>query len=370
MARRVWAVMAAALCLAAAPAAPDWTHGLGMHDLETEIGARADDAVAAHRLNPADAGRIKDEVGKLHADEQARRDARDFPEAEYNRINDALLKLAAEVPVLPPLHPAESAPSGGWVEPSAPAALDLSGYRLTFDDDFDRADIAPDGGQARWYAPVHKDFGEAHFEPPGPGGPFRIVRNGPLGMGGSALAITASKGGGGWRSGLIQTLDGRGRGFAQQYGYFEIRARLPRGQATWPAFWLLTQNGLTDPTVTRGEIDILEQYGSAPEKIHSSVHLWPAGARNAGGLPGHWYKSEKVLVGDMSSAFHRYGAMVTPEWVIVYYDGRELARFPTPPQYRTPVYMLVNLAMHEKNLAQATSPSVMLVDYVRAYAKG
>jgi beta-glucanase (GH16 family) len=55
--------------------------------------------------------------------------------------------------------------------------------------------------------------------------------------------------------------------------------------------------------------------------------------------------------------------------VITYYDGAEMARFPAPPQYRTPVYMLVNLTMHEKELAQATNPSVMLVDYVRAYAK-
>lgn len=368
MARRTWLAVAALACIGASPP-PPWTNGLGMHDLETEIGARADDAVAQHKLSPAAALRIKGEVDALHTDEQARREARDFPEAQYKRINDALLQLAAEVPTLPPLHPREDVPTGAWIEPTAAADLDLTGYRLTFSDEFDRADIAPDGGHAHWYAPVHKSFGEARFEPPGPGGPFRIVHNGPLGLGGAALAITAVKDRDGWRSGLIQTLDGRGEGFAQKYGYFEMRAKVPRGQATWPAFWLLTRNGLTDATVTRGEIDVLEQYGSAPEKIHSSVHLWPAEARNAGGLPGHWYKSEKVVVGDMSSAFHRYGALISPEWVITYYDGRELARFPTPPQYRTPVYMLVDLAMHEKNIGQATSPSVMLVDYVRAYAK-
>ena len=281
-----------------------------------------------------------------------------------------LLKIAAEVPILPPLHPAEAAPaSAGWILPDKPAALDLSGYRLSFDDEFDRADIAPDGGKARWYAPVHADFGQARFQPPGPGSPFRIVRRGLLGAGGGVLAISAIKTSDGWRSGLIQTLDGHGRGFAQQYGYFEMRAKLPRGQATWPAFWLLTQNGLTDPTVTRGEIDVLEQYGSAPEKIHSSVHLWPASARNAGGLPGHWYKSEKIPVGDMASGFHRYGVMLTPDWLVTYYDGMELSRFPMQPQYRTPVYMLVNLTMHAKNLDHASSPSVMLVDYVRAYAR-
>ena len=275
------------------------------------------------------------------------------------------------MPDVPPLHPVETAPASlAWIQPSAPAPLDLRGYHLSFDDEFDRPDIAPDGGEGRWYAPVHSDFGEARFQPPGPTGPFQIVRSGPLGVAGASLGISATHAPDGWRSGLIQTLDSHGRGFAQTYGYFEMRARMPKGQGTWPGFWLLTRNGLVDPTVTRGEIDVVEQYGSSPEKIHTSVHLWPSNARNAGGLPKHWYRSQKVTVGDMSSAYHRYGAMLTPDWVIIYYDGMEISRFPMLPQYRTPVYMLVDLTMHEKNLAQATSPSTMLVDYVRAYAKG
>ncbi len=349
---------------------PAWAAGLGTRDLEAEIGARADDAVAHHKLDPTRAEALKDQVRTLRADEQARRAALDFPPAEFDRIETALLKLASQVPELPPLHSPEEAPTAlGWTEPASPTPLDLTGYHATFGDEFDRLNITADGGKGPWYAPVHSSFGEAQFEPPGPAGPFKIVHGGPLGIGGSALAISANRDKGGWRSGLIQTLDSHGRGFAQQYGYFEMRAKLPKGQATWPAFWLLTQNGLTDPTVTRGEIDVLEQYGSSPEKIHSSVHLWPAAARNAGGLPGHWYKSEKIPVGDMSSAFHRYGVMLTPQWVITYYDGLETSRFPMLAQYRTPVYMLVDLTMHPKGLAQATNPSVMLVDYVKAYAK-
>ncbi len=350
---------------------PAWAAGLGMRDLEGEIQDRVGDAVSAHKLDAARGDGLKNQVQALQVGEQAHRAARDLSEAEFNRIMGELLKIAAQVPELPLLHPPEGPPVGaGWVLPTSRALLDLSGYHISFDDEFDRLDIAADGGKGRWYAPVHANFGEAKFQPPGPGGPFRIVRRGPLGAGGAALAITATRTSEGWRSGLIQTLDGHGRGFAQQFGYFEMRAKLPRGQATWPAFWLLTQNGLTDPTVTRGEIDVLEQYGSAPEKIHSSVHLWPASARNAGGLPSHWYKSEKIPVSDMADGFHRYGVMLTQDWLVTYYDGVELSRFPMQPQYRTPVYMLVNLAMHEKNLDHATSPSVMLVDYVRAYAKG
>ena len=354
-----------------APPVPAWAAGMGMRDLENEILARVDDSVAQHKLSPAKAAEIKTRMASLMSTEQVYRAARHAPPGEWERINKELASIAFSLPDIPPLHPPESPPTNAeWVLPQSPAALDLTGYHATFDDEFDKMDVAADGGRGRWYAPVHRDFGEAHFMPPAPGGPFSIARQGPMGLGGSALAISATKGKGGWRSGLLQTVDSHGSGFAQQYGYFEMRAKFPQGQATWPGFWLLTLNGFTDPSVTRGEIDVVEQYGSSPERIHTSVHLWPAAARNAGGLRDHWYKSEKIVVGDMSSDFHRYGVMLTSEWVITYYDGQELSRFPTPAQYRTPVYMLVDLAMHDKNLKAAKSPSVMLVDYVRAYAKG
>ena len=355
----------------AGPQAPAWAAGLGMRDLEVETSGRLDDAVSRGHFDPVRAAALKAEVEALRTEEQGYRTAGNFTPEQFDRINAALLKVALQVPDVAPLHPVEAAPADlAWSEPRAPAPLSLSGYHLSFDDEFDRPDIAPDGGRGRWYAPVHSDFGEAHFQPPGPNGPFQIVRDGPLGVGGASLAINATHAADGWRSGLMQTLNSHGQGFAQTYGYFEMRAKMPKGQATWPGFWLLTRNGLVDPTITRGEIDVVEQYGSSPEKIHTSVHLWPSNARNAGGLPKHWYKSQKVTVGDMSSDYHRYGAMLTQDWVIIYYDGMEISRFPMLPQYRTPVYMLVDLAMHEKNLSQATSPSTMLVDYVRAYTKG
>ncbi len=359
----------------AAPAAaeaqgPAWAAGLGMTDLENEIKGRLDDAVTRGHFDPAKAAAMKAQVDALRTEEQGYRTGRTFTPDLFNRVNADLLRIAARVPDVAPLHPVEAAPTTlSWIEPSRPSPLDLTGYHQTFDDEFDRLDISPDGGKGRWFAPVHSDFGEAHFLPPGPTGPFRIVRSGPFGVAGASLAINATRASDGWRAGLMQTLDSHGQGFSQQYGYFEMRAKMPKGQGTWPGFWLLTQNGLVDPTVTRGEIDVVEQYGSSPQKIHSSVHLWPSSARNAGGLPKHWYKSEKVAVGDMSSDYHRYGAMLTPDWVMIYYDGNEISRFPMLLQYRTPVYMLVDLTMHAKNLAQATNPSTMLVDYVRAYAK-
>jgi beta-glucanase (GH16 family) len=231
-------------------------------------------------------------------------------------------------------------------------ALDLSNYELSFSEDFDSASIVADGGNGRWFAPVHAPFGSAKFLPPSDDGPFS-VRDG-------MLTIRAENKDGEWRSGLIQSVDSHGRGFAQQYGYFEMRAKLPVGAATWPAFWLLTQNSYLAPGSARGEIDVMEVYGDQPDVVHTSVHL----RRN--GEP-HWFLSRQFKIPGLSQDFHRYGVLVDPEWVVFYVDGSEIYRFPTLKEYQTPFYLVVDLGMTDKTLAKAASPSDMVVDYVHVY---
>jgi len=52
----------------------------------------------------------------------------------------------------------------------------------------------------------------------------------PFTLEGGILRIEARKNDKGkWESGLLASADGNGRGFSQQYGYFEMRAKLPKG---------------------------------------------------------------------------------------------------------------------------------------------
>lgn len=51
-------------------------------------------------------------------------------------------------------------------------------------------------------------------------------------------------------------------GLAQTYGRFEIRARLPVGPGSWPAHWMLPQEG---PWPGDGEIDIMEAVSFQPD---------------------------------------------------------------------------------------------------------
>ncbi len=63
-------------------------------------------------------------------------------------------------------------------------------------------------------------------------------------------------------SGLISTQPS----FAQTYGYFEMRAELPRGKGLWPAFWMLPKDDSWPP-----EIDIVESIGD-PSRVYMTAH--------------------------------------------------------------------------------------------------
>ncbi len=241
-------------------------------------------------------------------------------------------------------------------------SLDLKAYRLTFDEDFNAPlSISATGPGTRWIAhtPYFGDFGDAGFGNPEKDSPFS-VKDG-------ILHIEARKQDGKWRSGLICSVDPKGEGFSQKFGYFEMRAKLPKGLGTWPAFWLMGTPQLKEPrdkkTLTQVEIDVLEQYGVGPNALHTTLHLWGPGNF-------HWARGETHIVGGMTDDFHTYGVSVEDDFLTFYFDGVELRKDPTPKEARVPLYLMVDLALGGGwPIDRTPNPSVMLVDYVRAYAR-
>ena len=263
--------------------------------------------------------------------------------ADPNGYRVGTLKVAADAPI-----PALGKPT-----------LDLTGYRVTFDEDFSEKElsVSPWGPGTRWIAhtPYAGDFGDAKFSDPAPGFPFTL-ENG-------ILRIEAKKDNGKWRAGLLSSVDSKGQGFSQQYGYFEARAKFPHGPGTWPAFWLLGVTKLTDKKATGAEIDVVEQYGVHPNSLHTCVHLWYADKKHTAD-PGHF------IVDGMENDFHRYGVMVQPDFITFYFDGVELRKTKTPEAAKVPLYLLVNLALGGGwPVKDCPDPSYLYVDYVRAYAK-
>jgi hypothetical protein len=254
-----------------------------------------------------------------------------------------VLKLTADAPL-----PKLGAPT-----------LNLGGYRITFDEDFSQKDlsVSPWGPGTRWIAhtPYAGDFGDARFANPTKDFPFTID--------GGILRIEAKKVGDRWQSGLLASVDPKGNGFSQKYGYFEMRAKFPGGPGTWPAFWLLGVPKLLDKSKTQIEIDVVEHYGVHPNSLHTVVHLWYPDKKHKG-------DAGVFIVGGMAEDFHRYGVMVEPDFITFYFDGVLLRKVKTPEEAKVPMYLLVDLALGSGwPIDKTPNPSYMYVDYVRAYAK-
>jgi beta-glucanase (GH16 family) len=176
------------------------------------------------------------------------------------------------------------------------------------------------------------------------------------------LRIEASKTAAGrWQSGLLASADATGAGFSQQFGYFEMRAKLPSGPGLWPAFWLVSNKPVGPPV----EIDILEHYGAFPASYESTLHVW-----NRPGQDKDWSRKNVNMVpaGSLYADFHTYGALVDPQQIVIYLDRKPVWHIATPPEHKGPLLVLLNLALGGGwPIKDAPSPSFMLVDYVRAY---
>lgn len=235
--------------------------------------------------------------------------------------------------------------------------LDLSGYKLTFDDEFNDLSVSTNRPGTRWFTRTKGDFGDARFVDPGEGFPFSVSRG--------VLSIQARKFPDGWRSGILASIDPEGRGFSQEYGYFEMRAKFPKGPGTWPGFWMLTTGSLTNPKQTTFEVDIVEEYGRSPKTLFTTIHWWPpAGSGSHHAIGAH---CETV---DMSRDFHTYGLLWTKDTLTWYLDRRAVWKQPTPADARVPMYLLVDLALGSGwPITHTPNPSTMLVDYVRAYSQ-
>ena len=241
--------------------------------------------------------------------------------------------------------------------PAGAAPLDLSNFEVTFEDDFKYLDVSARGPGTRWTAhtPWNGDFGDAAFSDPGPLGPFAARPDG--------LTITARKGADGrWRSGLLSSVDkdGPGRnGFSQQYGYFEIRTKLPDGPGVWPAFWLVG----TRKEKNSVEIDVFEYYGAFPKGFHTVQHIWENGKDRL-----NLQHITDVSPNFFTSRFNTFGVLITPTRTTFYLNRESFWDTPTQPEYHQPMYVLFNLALGGGWPIDAlASPAVMEVDYVRVW---
>lgn len=251
-------------------------------------------------------------------------------------------------------------------------SIDLTGYRLTFDDEFDSRSISQTGVgttwsdiRSNWRYDANSDigFGNSSFVDKGSGyDPFNVS--------GGALAITAvpdrtSSGyPGSWESGLINTQNS----FSQTYGYYEIRADFSKLPGAWDGFWLLPVKGIPDPYNAGNwqELDVVEHYGSNDPGVYSTIHTTDP----QNGVP--WQVNRQVY-SEMAnpSGYHTYGMNWQADKISFYVDGQLVGSQATPSDMHGPMYMLADLATQNAAGNDATAANVPItsyIDYIRAYS--
>lgn len=145
--------------------------------------------------------------------------------------------------------------------------------------------------------------------------------------------------------------------FLQRYGRFEMRARLPRGQGIWPAFWLLPQNAWPP------EIDIMELLGHEPSRVYFTNH-WGTSASPLS-------QGSSFAGPDFSADFHTFACEWYPDRIDFFVDGVRRATNINGGIPSVPMYIILNVAVGGQwpGNPNATTPfpQQMVVDWVRAY---
>jgi beta-glucanase (GH16 family) len=189
----------------------------------------------------------------------------------------------------------------------------------------------------------------------------------------------------------------RTRGLASwRYGKVEFRAKVPKGQGTWPAVWMMSADNRYGPWPLSGEIDILEAVnlgarcdlctgGNGENRTQSAVHFGDLAPKNK-------YVVQHVTLPDQalpSDDFHvwtlewgqglmrfsldgrRYWEVTADKWNTA---SKRAKGNPLAP-FDQPFYIMANLAVggrlseenNDKGIMLDAIPAEFQIDWIRVY---
>jgi beta-glucanase (GH16 family) len=152
--------------------------------------------------------------------------------------------------------------------------------------------------------------------------------------------------------------------FSCKYGRIEVRAKIPPGVGTWPAIWMLGSNISTAGWPACGEMDIMEERGSEPNKIYGTFHYPGHSGSNGNG--------STTMVPDATTAFHSYILDWSATSIKIYVDTQLYYTLPNNMSlpFNQNFFILLNVAMGGNfggPVDPAFTSATMQIDYVRVY---
>ena len=156
-----------------------------------------------------------------------------------------------------------------------------------------------------------------------------------------------------------------------KFGRIDVRAKLPIGKGLWPAIWMLPTDNVYGGWPKSGEIDIMENIGSEPNKVSGTIHY------------GHDFwrfnsQSLEIEEGTFADNFHVFTLLWDENCILFQVDGKDIGVpntrstvLPTTYPFDQNFHLLLNVAVGGTlpgNPDATTSfPQTMEVDYVRVY---
>jgi licheninase len=206
---------------------------------------------------------------------------------------------------------------------------------------------------------------------------------------GGRLVIEAHRRSGDGEGYTSARIHSRGKGDLL-YGRVDIRARLPSGQGTWAALWMLPSdpfryasncesdeewhgNPDCDAWPNSGEIDIMEHVGYEMSVVHATVHNRDA----HGGGPRQVSGTIEAL--GLEERFHVYSLEWSPQRIDIYLDGTVYYTYLNQGNgweewpFDHPFHVIMNLAIGGDwgeaggPIDASIFPTALEVDYVRVF---
>lgn len=151
-----------------------------------------------------------------------------------------------------------------------------------------------------------------------------------------------------------------------QYGYYELRAKMQAGGGVHCAWWLI---GFEDNPDQSCEIDIFEILGTDVDRVWATVHSWKDSTISYH-TQSPWFANKKL-----ADEFHVYGFDWTPDSVKVFVDGIKIMEHRASITY--PLVQILSLYDNRKAKNGWTGtydpsvpyPKTFAIDYLRIYKK-
>lgn len=226
------------------------------------------------------------------------------------------------------------------------------GWQLKFSDDFNGSGL----DTSKWSPCFY--WGSSSGCTNGGAGDMQWFQPDEVSVSGGSLHLNAHRqqsNGKDYTSGMVSSHDK----FAFQYGYAEMRGKIPKGNGFWPDFWLLSQNKNWPP-----ELDIAEFVGSNTNNVHQTLHYNSGGHKSSSGYCGG---------ADFSADYHTYGIEWSPDKLVWYVDGNVCRTYTGEGIPQESMYLTATLAIGSAWTVgpdgSTPFPSTFDIDYIKVWQR-